>query len=205
MSTRIVRPYVFLLGAVALLSGCSRGPLAPRDYLKWLADEDHGLVQERSFDDLSLRLEYRPAEQMALQEKGLDATAAELAPAIAARKGAHYFNLRMRSLKTSDLLTARAQDEDDYFRRQYYFSSLVENDLSLVIGEDTLPCSLVHFERTYGAVPFNNLVMSFVDDHEDPLREDVRLLYDDHAFDLGKVEFTIRKEDLQRIPALKCS
>jgi hypothetical protein len=122
-----------------------------------------------------------------------------------ARKGAHHFNLQLKALKVKDLLNARSPDPDDYFRKQYYFGSLVDADLLLVIGADTLPCALAHFERTYGAAPFNELVVSFIDDSPEPYRDDLHFIYNDRAFGLGPVEFVIRKEDLQQLPSLKLS
>lgn len=188
-----------------LLAGCSRGPLAPAEFMAFAAQKDHGLVQEQEFDDLALRLRYRPVEELVLQELGPEVAADSIQRTIASRKGAHHFNLQLKALKVKDLLNARSANQDDYFRKQYYFGSLVDADLLLVIGADTLPCALAHFERTYGAAPFNELVVSFIDDSPEPYRDDLHFIYNDQAFGLGKVEFVIRKDDLQRLPALKLS
>lgn len=197
---------LLLVIVMTVLCGCRPpGALAPEDYLKWIADESHGLVQERAFDDLLFRLRYRPIEALALQQKGMAADSASLAPAIAERRGAYYFDLRIWSLKEQDVLSKGSEAPEDYHYKQYYFTSLVGDDLSLVLGRDTLHCALAHFERTYGTTPFNDLVMSFLDEATGPLDKDIRFIYNDRAFGVGRVEFLIRKEDILRVPALKLS
>lgn len=203
---RSKRTYAAVVFCSALLgTGCSEQALAPERYAAWLADPENGLVQERTFSEIALSLQYRSPELLALNEVRGDVRRSDFPALVAERQGAHYFNLKLQALRTSDLLNAGATDPDSYFQRQYYFGSLVQDDLSLIIGSDTLPCSLAHFERTYGAAPYNNLVVSFVDEAKDRHTEDLRLVYEDRAFGLGRVEFIINKEDLSRIPALKRS
>jgi hypothetical protein len=186
-------PHLLQIGAAAMLmTACSHAPLAPGAFVAYAMDKDNGLVQTRDFDDLALRLRYRPVEELVLQELGTEAPSDSIQHA-------------MKALKVKDLLNARSPDPDDYFRKQYYFGSLVDADLLLVIGADTLPCALAHFERTYGAAPFNELVVSFIDDSPEPYRDDLHFIYNDRAFGLGPVEFVIRKEDLQQLPSLKLS
>lgn len=201
----VVTNFVVLASIALVGSGCSEGPLDPQRYSAWLSDPENGLVQHRTFKDVELSLQYRSPEQLALNETRGDARRSDFDTLVAQRRNAHYFNLKLRALHASDLLNAGATDPDAYFQRQYYFGSLVQDDLSLIIGSDTLPCALAHFERTYGAAPYNNLVVSFVDGAEDHANEDLRFVYEDRAFGLGRVQFIINKEDLSRIPALKRS
>lgn len=196
---------IHLSWSFLLLTGCSSAVLSPESYMTWMADPKNGLVQEKRFEEVGLRLEYNTPEQLTLQDLGPDASMPAIIGAIEEREGAHYFNLQFRALKNNDVLMAGSKDQDDYYKRQYYFGSLVQDDLMLVIGNDTLPCALTHFERTYGAAPFNNLLVSFIDGQQDTLDQDIRFIYNDRAFGLGPVEFTFRKEDLLDIPDLKRS
>jgi hypothetical protein len=188
-----------------LLTACTQGPLAPARYTAWIADPDHGLVTRKLFNDVALELRYRPLPQIALQELGDDLDQDGLEKVVRERSGAHYFDLRFHAVHGGEVLAASAASQDDFYHRLYHFTTEVENDLLLVAGTDTIPCALAHFERTYGAVPYNDLVISFIDDAATTERDDLQFIYDDRVFGLGRVSFTIRRKDIEAIPELKLS
>lgn len=193
---------VMFIGLV--VAGCHNQTLAPSAYVQWVRNADNGLVAEQTFKDISLQLSYRPLPELVLAEHQGKPTPAELQEALTKRSGAHYLKLRFKAVHGGDLLDAGASDPDAYYSRQYYLTSLIADDLSLVVGNDTLPCALAHCERTYGTVPFNDLDLSFIDDGQSD-DGDLKLIYNDRAFGVGKVEFIIRRKDIDHIPTLKLS
>jgi hypothetical protein len=42
-----------------------------------------------------------------------------------------------------------------------YFSNDMRNDIALIVSNDTLNCTLFHFERTYGVVPYLSFQLGF--------------------------------------------
>lgn len=188
----------------ALLSACTKGPLVPEQFIRWAADPENGLHAEQHMGDFTAQLHYQPVELLAARESGLDDPSA-LQRAVVERKGAHYLNLRLQNRTTPNLLLSKTPNGYSYDKLQYYFTALIQDDLFLVIGRDTLPCAQAHFERNYGTAPFNNITASFIDHAADPYRDDIQFVFDDRAFGLGPVRFTITKDALRDIPALKTS
>lgn len=188
--------------AIYVASSCSNGPLTPQQFAAWTSDADNGLLQKQQVGDFTFQLIYQPPELLAIRDSE-ESDALAIQKVTVERKGAHYFTFRLRNAKTSNLLLSPTSAGYGHQELQYYFSDLIQEDLFLIINGDTLPCAQAHFERNYGASPYNNITASFIDDAPDPYRNDIHFVFDDRAFGVGPVRFTIRKEDLLAIPALK--
>ena len=183
-------------------SSCSHRPLTYTEFVDWLRDPEHGLSISKETEQIGLRLQYVPNEELVMRDCKADPNSMEFLNQLNKHKDSYTFHLQLKALRSNDLLSAATSDPEVYYQRQYYFNALVQDDLSLVIGTDTLPCALAHFERTYGAVPYNTLVISFVDDRELNAISDLKFVYYDRAFGLGPLEFLIAKENILNIPEL---
>ena len=117
------------------------------------------------------------------------------------RAKVHEFQLLLGSTQGTEFLRTGISDISQYHRRLEYYTSHVQRDLKLVVGSDTLDCSLSHFERTYGVAPYNTLVLAFDGGQES--EEGFSLIYDDRVLGLGRTKFTIDQKDLDRLPTLK--
>jgi hypothetical protein len=194
---------LFTLVMAVVFAGCTWQPRTARELQEWVNDPDHGLVTEQRFGDLSLRLSYQPEQLLRLrdQENGdtLEVSSSDR------YGGSHQFVMRIQADGVSNLLDAPSPAGHDHNAKLYYYTTLVQDDLLLVVGQDTIPCAQAHFERNYGSAPFNNLVFSFVDEHQEPFRDDLELIYYDRAFGAGPITFTIRRDDLLDIPQPKRS
>lgn len=200
MSSRTV---LAMWPAALFCAGCDTGPGTLAEYRRWVSDPANGLVVERQAENLGLRLTYQPPELLALDNAAWEPLAPD--SLVEHFRGSHHFVLRLQASDAPDLLLAPSAAGHDYNAKQYYYTALVEEDLLLVVGGDTIPCAQAHFERNYGAAPFNHLVFSFIDDADDPYRDDLTLVYTDRAFGVGPVTFTLRRDDLRAIPELKRS
>jgi hypothetical protein len=187
------------------IGACTKDPLSPREFGRWISDPSHGLIVEHGYKDVALKVQYRPIAAMAIVEHREGLQQATLAEMQRERGGAFYFDLRIQATSNIDPLAAGTNNESDYYSRLFYFTSTVQDDIGLVVGSDTLPCALAHFERTYGTAPYNDLLLSFIDGTGRPLEHDLELIYHDRAYGLGDVSFIIRKDDILAIPELKLS
>ena len=115
--------------------------------------------------------------------------------------GLDYYRLRI-ALQSGqgDVLQYQAKSTDEYYQRVEYFSFGLQHDLHLLIGADTLPCRLFHFERNYGAAPYMDCMLGFEERPKNPA--DRILLYQDRVFSDSLIRLTIPREKIQGVPAL---
>ena len=76
----------------------------------------------------------------------------------------------------------------------------MQNDLFLVRDQDTIPCSLYHFERTYNIAPYCTLLLGF--DKKFKKFSSYQILYVDRLFSNKIITFNFLKESFERIPKL---
>ena len=68
-----------------------------------------------------------------------------------------------------------------------------------------LPCNTIPNTAitllNYNLAPFNNFILAFKNIGN--VKKDLKLIYTDKLFNVGKLEFAIRKQDIEHIPAIK--
>lgn len=200
---RIVR----YLAIALLLFGCGRKKLDTQGYITWMSNKENGLMIEKKVNNFVFNLYYKPVQYEALQNlAGQPVNEETYRKSLDDFRGMEYYTLRIGSADhQTDILKNGISSDAEYYGRIQYYSSSAQNDLKLVAGKDTFPCSIYHFERTYKMSSFNNLILAFQtrDSTDLPeLKEDRKLVYNDKVLGVGKVEITISKEAINKIPQL---
>jgi hypothetical protein len=102
----------------------------------------------------------------------------------------------------NDIWQSNIQSQGQYFDRLAYLNTSAKNDFKLVVNQvDTVPCALLHLERTFGIGP-DKLNLSFPYENQTKQISDMRLIYDDKLFNMGRLTFYFSQEDLKHIPTL---
>jgi len=116
-----------------------------------------------------------------------------------------YFVLKIKKAKGGgDPLQDPENQNTDYYTRLKYFSEDIKNDLFLVADDDTIPCKIVHLERTYKLTPYTNLLLAFDSEKESIKKTDkLTFVYDDHVLELGKLTFDLSTAELKNSPEIK--
>ncbi len=183
-------------------SSCAKKTASPQEYISWVEDEDNGLSVGKSFDDISYTVLYKPVSYVVAKEFINGGIKQEgIAKRIKDLGDMQYVTLRIKSLKANELMRAGIKDESEYYQRLEYFMSDIQNDIYLIEDQDTLPCILNHFERTYGIAPYNNFVLGFGKTmHKNA---DKIFVFEDKLFGTGKVMLRIEAKDIDGVPQLK--
>jgi hypothetical protein len=93
---------------------------------------------------------------------------------------------------------------DEFTSRLAYFTGIMQQDIFLVEGKDTLPCLLYHFERTYGVDPRSTFLLGFpLAQVKNEAMVDKTLFFDDRGLGSGPVMISISNENLNTLPSLK--
>lgn len=170
------------------------------DYITWIENPDNGLVVNKDMNGLVFSLQYKPYEyEVMLQEKRA-LQGDEMHAIIDSISDMQYYTFRIATESGTDVQRYLAHDDQEYYARLEYFSLQMQNDIALIDGNDTLPCLMFHYERTYGIDPRATFVMAF--NAKQKSTDSKTLLFTDRVFGSGPVLLTIESSSLQQIPQL---
>jgi hypothetical protein len=199
--------YIMILFVACFLSSCQDRPssLSPREYIKWVEDEDNGLLVDRKMPPLSYRVQYKPVDYIIAREERTDKLSKETI--LKRRKDLQkmdYFTLRI-STNGKDVLNEGVQSKEEYYMRQNYLTYDFQKDIALVIGTDTAGCSLFQMVGNYGLAPYVDFVIGFERkaNEENEVTADREVILADQTFGNGILKFIIKKENINHVPEIK--
>jgi hypothetical protein len=183
-----------------ILFSCKSDSLSPDAYQNWVKEHYDLLNTSQQNENIITSLTYLPINWLAINEVGVKYPKKILA-AKNEYEGLEYFRLRISATSgQGDLLQLNAASTDDYYQRVEYFSFGMQDDLRLIMGSDTLPCSLFHYERNYGAAPYLDFMLGFAIKEISHL--DYTLLYYDRVYAKSLIQMTIPISNINSIPTL---
>ncbi len=178
--------------------------LKPEEYVKWVQNPENGFRKEKIIDDLVFNIQYKPYEYIVCMEEQKQ----ELQDSLVNKKikeldGMQYYDFKI-ILKEGlgELLKYKLTSKGEYDKRVKYFAFNMQNDIQLVEGTDTIPCTLFHFERAYDVTPSSVFLLGF-GVTKNTLKQDKTLIVYDRTFGKGLIKFTFNQKDLQRLPKIK--
>lgn len=139
----------FLLFSIGLFS-CKENMSDLNDYLAWVNEHKEHLSDSDSVDDLLLAVEYLPTPIMALREVGdVETLKKEYSNLTKNYEGTEFYEIKISSLNQStrkSLQKRFAGADTSYTAFEQYANFGVQDDIKLIIDQDTLPCSYLHRE-----------------------------------------------------------
>ena len=189
---------------IIFITGCGgRKVLSPSEYLKWMNSDKNGMVVKKEINGLVYEVRSLSPEWMALNE--LKQTNPERSVFDNTRSqygNMSYFKLRIYDVKGSHVHNHLKKDGLNPDAVEAYLNYSAQKDIRLITGEDTIPCALFAFSKTYGASNEFNIEMAF--SNNDSIKEqDRRLEWDDNATGNGLLKFLFASKDLKQIPQLR--
>lgn len=195
--------YIIMLVGLLCATGCGIDTLPPGDYMRWVEDPDNDLTMAKELDGYRFVLQYKPVPYIILQENsGTYPGSAAFWKRAAELDGMQYYTLAISSDKDQDILKAGIHDENEYYSRLEYFTAVMQDDILLVEGSDTLACVLYHYERNYNLSPKSNFLLGFEKGANATLDGERTLVFQDQVFGTGTIKLSIPEESIQNTPAL---
>jgi hypothetical protein len=175
---------------------------SPAEFIKWVSNCESCNHNKKTIGEYTFEFIYIPAAYFVLvnQKDPSSIAEEELSEGLEGLNGVQHYQLKISS-GSKDLLKHRLTSEEEYYERISYYSGLVEKDIMLIDGKDTLECLFCHFERNYGLTPFIHLNLAFKDINGSVCSK--TLVFNDVVFGNGPVMIKISSESLKKIPALK--
>lgn len=191
----------FTLLFIFVYISCNPNALSPDDFLRWMAEHRAELTDSQQQDYITSTLTYLPSDWLAVNEIS-NQYPQQIAAAQKEYEGLELYRLRVAATSgQGDVLQLQAASTDEYYHRVEYFSFGLQNDLRLLVGPDTLPCRLFHFERNYGAAPYMDFMLGF--DQKEGNNFDRTLIYDDRVYSGSTIQLTIPFKNINSIPNLQ--
>ena len=195
----------FCIVAGILLFSCTGKELSPVEYVKWIENENNGLRKSKTMDELEFQVQMKPNDYVLLKEENINPLQkkSDFEKEKKQLGDMQYFTLKIKVPDDTDPLKYKIADKNEYFARVKYYSFDIQNDLSLVDGNDTVPCSLMHFERTFGISPEIICLLGFPPSKSKDGVQDKTFMYYDRVFNTGNLVFNFSKKDILQAPKLK--
>lgn len=174
------------------------------DFVQWVQNPENGFRKEKKMDDLTFSVQYKPYEYIVcMEERKEEIKDTLMKNRIGEINGMQYYDLKISLNEgAGELLKYQLASPQQYTERVNYFAFNMQNNIQLVEGNDTLPCSLYHFERAYDAAPSGTFLLGF-QVTKNKLSQEKTLLVYDKTFNKGMLKFTFRKKDLKNLPKIK--
>lgn len=185
---------MIILSCVAVVS-CQK-ELTKNEYQSFVVDPENGLRKDFETKDFDISVMYEPAEY--LQAKMSDN---EIEPvSLSDIENYEHFQFRIRLKSGSNILMYNETSSKNEVTRINHFGFTAQDDFIIVSELDTSRCKLAHYSRNYNLSPTVDLTLAF-----DRIEKtsDWQFIYSDQQFDLGRIKFLFKQEDLEDLPKLK--
>jgi hypothetical protein len=178
--------------------------LKPADYFNWNNQPNSPLIKNNLGKYYTISATFRPIDFMAISQlNGEVITDKKLNETKTGLTCCRHFKINIQAKDSSDVLTYKLRNKEEYYERVKYLSTDISSHLYLIEGTDTLPCTFSHYERTYKMKASAN-VMAFFERKKVNLPENqpMKLLLTTGGFNPNTLEFKFNETELNNIPQL---
>jgi hypothetical protein len=177
--------------------------LAPADYNHWFTKEAEHLRKSAVNENLKFELLYLSPEYSALLELQGDKPSAEKWDTLIKNHSeTAEFKLMISGNNFNDeFIKMDKPNHEVYEERIKYYAFEMQKDIyGITNDQDTIPCSMYHFERAYGISPVSTFLIGFSDVD---WKDDLKIIIKEKVFSKNALEFKFRSEEIKNVPQLK--
>jgi hypothetical protein len=170
------------------------------EFSSWVNEEATHLEKEKKIGQMKFSIRYNPADYMAMIElRTAEINDSSWKEAISHYTDLDYFKLTIEKENVQgELLKDGIRSPAEYEDRLKYYSFGFQNDIQMVSANDTLACSMCHFERSFDISPTTNFLIAFPKSAES--NSDKTIIINDRVFGTGRIKFTFSSKELTNYP-----
>lgn len=173
-----------------------------KEYVEYIKSEND-LKIKKEISDYNYILTLEPGNYNAIKNLSLNADIEVKKKAILESDEFIYFNLKVKSLdKGNPVLDPSKLDIQEYNNRLHYYHAIAQNDIKLIVDNDSLKCLNYLFENPYNLSDEVNMLLAFNVSTKN-LKSDLQLVYNDRLFNNGLIKFLYKKQTINNLPKLK--
>jgi len=202
--------YILLIVVTIAIGGCKKSINNFSDYMKYMSEEENGLVKKKSVGGIQMMVKYLPNDYLVYNELKNDQilTAGKIDSVRKTYANSITFMMVIGPSKDEsfDITRVGVADYEEFAQRLEQMNFSMGQFVNLKIGETTYIPELAQMESTYGLEQNRKILFVFnaVNDAGNKiLMDDVQFVYVDELFNIGINKFKFSKEDLTDLPAFK--
>jgi hypothetical protein len=182
--------------------------LDARDYISFIETKCAGtLTNVKTVNDISYKVMYLPIDYMLLKNENLEngkIDKEKYSKEYSANKNTLFFNLIIKDEPKSFNVKRYVLEKSKYMTLLEYTNSQLQENIKLILGENTFPCVLCHLEPPSAIKPELRISFEFdVMDKREFDKEDLLVSFTDQLFDNGIIKFRFLNKELGHLPKLK--
>lgn len=188
---------LLILGIGILLNSCSSSMTDFSEYLKYLANEENGIVKQKKISGLRLQVKYLPLEYLNHRAKEEGSNNYD-------HSVCFMFTLGPDSTENFDITKVGVSNYEEFAKRMDVMNFQMHESLELKIGNKIYKPSIAQMENVYGLKKERVIMVVFeVKDNKENnfmRTQDVQFIYKDQLFNTGTSKFWFEKNDLTDLP-----
>jgi len=197
---------LFVIGLLILISCHEETILSPAKYVEWVKDPSNGLLQSKAINEFEFTAQYKPLNFIVAQEERTNDLSDTILSSRKKELGIDYlyYNFRIKN-KEGELspVGSGAHSEQEYQRRLGYFTFDMQQDLYLLHGQDTFPCTMFQFVRNYDIAPYVEFALGFKKQINTTLNQDITFVFEDRILGIGTTKLLFTQSIFENIPKIK--
>jgi hypothetical protein len=179
---------------LAVTIGACSGSMSKDEYSRWIKDYENGLHVKTTQGEFVYDVQYVPAEWKNFQATSYSGGEAD------STDGLQYYMLTIGNKTVgTDFIDFGISNLEEKQRKLYYFSYLFQDDISLVDGDQSLPCVLFHFEKDAAMRKSRTFVLGFERTGTASMAEDVTLNINSPWLGVIPVSMHISKRNIPQL------
>lgn len=180
------------------------------EYLKWLNDEENGLVKNKQAGGITLKVKQLPSDYLVYQDLSQEKSITKTMVDSIKKRYDQSLTFLMtigveEGKKGGDIMYRGIKNYKEYKERLMTMSFDIENYITLKMNGNTYRPVLSNLENVYGLTESRNIMLVFVPEtKEDNIfytAQEMQFTFDDELFDTGINHFKFKREDINQTPS----
>jgi len=198
-------PWLLTLLLLIVFSSCTPSTVkTEQELLTYIRDEDNGLYKKQNKNGVDIELMYRPTDLIVQQElQGKESSSPEDIQKLEDQYGKYAYFVLSFSQNDREALYARSADYGDFSEKlQRIAFRMNEYTYMSTDQQDTVYLSDFYYPRLNGMGMATQVLLAFEREQIEQ-GETATLHVKDLGFGTGRVNFKIKKKDMERVPRLE--
>lgn len=192
---------MFVCTAVVLCY-CKPKSIQADQLSSYVEEKENGLAKEIIVAETSLKLTFKPAVQLALQELKGNSACDSLLPEFTKKYTGYKHFVMTYSADGKDPVYKGSHSQQTFSERLQKLAFHVGDYVYAVSGTDTIPLADSYFLNQYGMGGAAQVLLVF--SAQKSKESDIKVCVKDMGFGLGFQYFDFKEKDLDNIPELHC-
>jgi hypothetical protein len=192
-----------LFFAVMILGSCNKG-VQPQDYVRYVENPKNGLKVNQEVNGVDYSLQFEPVEYCVMLEKRSFSIPLEVFKEEYNRfKGLEHYTFRINRTSMDSLVNGLGDTSKYKKSVKEYFDFRIQKDIKMVMGQDTVPCSICQPDANTGISQYYTFSLGFSTKDDSKSQADRIFVYENKILHTNKVTLCVKGKDITSIPVLK--